>query len=285
MPRKPLPPQLGTAFTISQARRAGASRGRMRAGDLRRPFHGVRVAGDLGSLVSRAKALLPVLPPGSAFSHWTAAQLWHLPLPPGHPSDLQVTLPAGAGRIRRPGVCVHRASRPAVRHRSGLRVVTPEATWCDLAGTLDLADLVILGDAVVSRIDSTETLCQALAAYSGRRGVAAAREALGLVRIGSRSPQETRGRLLFHDWGLPEPELNADILDESGWLANVDFLWRARRVIGEYYGGVHASSWKQDLGRTALLEDAGFRVVVMTGRDFGPGNAQLRARLRRLLTD
>ncbi len=224
-----------------------------------------------------------MLPPGSAFSHWTGADLYRLPTPYRTDTDLHVTLPPGANRIRRPGVHCHRARRPIVRHSSGLPVVAPAAIWLDLAGLIALVDVVILGDAIAAREASVDSLTDAVAAGGGRRGVARARAALELVRVGSGSPQETRGRLVFRDWGLPEPELNIDLHDETGWLATADYLWRERRVVGEYYGEVHAASWRQDLGRTGILEDAGFTVVVMTKRDFGPGRGRLRARLERLL--
>lgn len=95
---------------------------------------------------------------------------------------------------------------------------------------------------------------------------------------------ETRARLLFEQWGLPEPELNVDVFDvHGGWIARVDFLWRTAGVVGEYYGAVHGNSWTGDLTRSAQLEDAGYRVVVMTSRDLGVGAGDLRARLTRLL--
>lgn len=241
------------------------------------------MVGAIDDLVSRARALLPVLPPGSGFSHRTGADLWNLPVPWEAGSGLEVTIPPEAHRIRRVGVQCHRAARPIVQHSSGLPVVEPSAIWCDLADTLDIVDLVVLGDVIAGRERSVDPLACAVTERTGRRGIVRAREALGLVRLGSGSPQETRGRLMFRDWGLPEPELNVDVHDRSGWLATVDYLWRDRGVVGEYYGEVHARSWRQDLGRTGLLEDAGLTVVVMTKHDFGPGRERLRARLQRLL--
>ncbi len=94
---------------------------------------------------------------------------------------------------------------------------------------------------------------------------------------------ETAARLQFHDWGLPEPELNVSIVEYDGWVATVDFLWRAQRVVAEYYGEVHQGSWRNDLARTAQLEDAGHRVVVVTRRDLGVGALDLCRRLTRLL--
>src|SRR6478609_7351815 len=47
---RPLPPDLGSAFRISTARRAGASIARMRATDLDRPFWGVRTVRAHGAV-------------------------------------------------------------------------------------------------------------------------------------------------------------------------------------------------------------------------------------------
>lgn len=62
----------------------------------------------------------------------------------------------------------------------------------------------------------------------------------------------------------------------------VDFLWPDRRVVAEYYGEVHSPTWKDDLARAAMIEDAGYAMVVITDHDFRRQQA-LRARLLRLL--
>ena len=57
-----------------------------------------------------------------------------------------------AARVRRAGCSGHRGLESRrVMQRNGLRVVSPEDTWCDLAalGELNLDELIVLGDAVV----------------------------------------------------------------------------------------------------------------------------------------
>ena len=83
--------------------------------------------------------------------------------------------------------------------------------------------------------------------------------------------------------GLPEPGLNVDLHDESGWVACVDFLWPGPRVVAEYYGSVHGPTWRADLARAALVEDTGHSVVVITDEDLTSRQVALRQRLERLL--
>ena len=109
-----------------------------------------------------------------------------------------------------------------------------------------------------------------------------------LARAGSASPGESRARCTFFTWGLPEPELNAPVLDAHGqWLATSDFLWRRARVVGEYDGDIHRTNrrrWQLERERRAAIEDAGYTYVEMTALSFDdPTCRGLRARLTRLL--
>lgn len=275
-------------FTLTEAAVEGVPSSRTRASDLVIPFRGVRLpAGPVDDELAELRALARLLPGSAAFTHRTAARLWGLPLPRRleamWPGD--VTLPAGSHRVRRPGLRCHIADRETALLRNGLRATTLGATWCDLASELALGELVQVGDAIVNR-EGWDVLELGAAAdrYDGRRGRVTIREALPLVRAGSRSPRETFARLLFVEWGLPEPELNAEVHDgQRGWLGCVDYLWRARRTIAEYYGAVHGPSWKDDLARVAAFQDAGWSVVVITDDDLRVRRAEIRARLERLL--
>lgn len=82
-PIRPLPIQLQRGpFTRQEALSAGLDDVRLRASDLRRPFHGVRVASDVAlTLVQRCDAYLLRMPPDAFFSGTTAARLHGVPLP------------------------------------------------------------------------------------------------------------------------------------------------------------------------------------------------------------
>lgn len=287
MERPPLPTHLSGAFTVSEAREVGISRSRLRALDLSTPWTGVRLPAALADDdLARLTALLHVLPAGAAFSHVTAARLARLPLPArlDRAWPCHVTVPSDHHRIRRTDVVTHRADRPCVRHSTGLPVTDLGTTWCDLAADLTTVELVQAGDAIVNRQGwSVAALAASAEAHLGHRGRRTIRAALPLVRPGSGSPKETEVRLLVGEWGLPEPELNAQIRDETGWLARPDLLWRNRRVVAEYYGDVHGPTWKEDLARAALITDAGYAVVIITSHDLRRRQAALRARLEHLL--
>jgi transcriptional regulator with AbiEi antitoxin domain of type IV toxin-antitoxin system len=123
------------------------------------------------------------------------------------PDSTPIALIAPHGR-RRPGIVV-RAERIApeeVRTIAGIEVTSPARTAFDLARHLSrdaavtlldqLAACTHVGDAQVARL---------LDLYSGARGIARAPVALALMNGGTRSPEETRLRLLLHDAGLPPP--------------------------------------------------------------------------------
>ena len=77
---------------------------------------------------------------------------------------------------------------------------------------------------------------------------------------------ESTTRLMFVNGGLPEPEINATVLDEHGaWVAEVDFLWREAQLIAEFQGRFHAGAQhrESDECRRALLEGLGYRVRFM----------------------
>ncbi len=185
----------------------GLGEGRLRHRDLSRPTHGVRQAGtdpQKTELLQVAEAASLVLPSGSAFSHLTAARTLGLPVPkrwaPAEPLDVMNV--SAAPKIRRAGCEGHRGleSRRVVQ-RNGLRVVSPEDTWCDLAstGTLDLDELIVLGDAVVhhQRGIPPRQLDDAVSRGRGWRGRRLMEEALSQLRPRNNSPMETRARLFF----------------------------------------------------------------------------------------
>ena len=95
-------------------------------------------------------------------------------------------------------------------------------------------------------------------------------EAGALVRVGSRSPMETRSRLMFHRAGFPEPQLNSDVFDaHGGWLLEGDLVWHQHRVIGEYQGADHADRKRRsaDSFRIGLAEDEDYTVIEIFAED------------------
>ena len=160
---------------------------------------------------------------------------------------------------------------PEPRRLRGLPVTGPERTFLDLAGTLDLVDLVVLGDSLV-RLGRT-TPADLVAQAREHRGphAALARRAAALVRAGVDSPMETRLRLLVVLAGLPEPVVNHVLRDEDGgWAYRFDLSWPHLRIALEYDGRQHADSsrqWVRDVRRREDLDGRGWRLVIALSGD------------------
>ncbi|HUZ39278.1 MAG TPA: DUF559 domain-containing protein [Streptosporangiaceae bacterium] len=99
---------------------------------------------------------------------------------------------------------------------------------------------------------------------------------------------ESISRVVFHDEGLPPPELQAWVGDEDVVVGRVDFLWQAHRTIGEADGAVKyrdPSRAIAQLQRDARLREAGFEVVHFTWDEIirvpGQVAAAIRAAFRR----
>ena len=253
MPRTPfpLPPSVagGGPFPTQEANALGVSRGRLRATDLDRPTWGVRRTRAVPSgpqrdrplgpdprLLEQARAYAVGLPPDAAFCSVTAARLHALPLP-----------------------WTWESSEP-------LDVIR----MTDLAGRLALPDLVAVGDALLlpRGLLAPADFAEAVTRRPGARGIRKARHAARLLRPGAASPWESKARVVFHEEGLPEPELNVDIISSDGdWLARGDFVWRRAKVVGEFDGDHHRTDrrlWQYERERRAGLEDDGWRYIEFT---------------------
>jgi hypothetical protein len=187
---------------------------------------------------------------------------------------LHVVHDIDAAQIRRAGVVGHRALHPrATGMVDGLPVVGPADTWVDLGELVGrgkpvgLDDLIVVGDACATALDTTTPLRVALAKRIRPRGKRTLMEALEYIRVGSWSPRETQCRLMFVRAGLPEPKLNEPIFaswDPRLLLGYGDLVWRIElpdgrmiKVIGEYQGKEFHESDEQrahDKARRELFE-------------------------------
>lgn len=316
-----LPDGLGNVFPVSEALAAGVSRERLSRSDLRTPFHGVRARrlhehgeesddpfeAQAEQRRRRAREYAPRLRPGQFFSHETAAALWRAPLPlarigprlaTGEEIPVHVSGLGAAPLVRTRGVAAHRAraATSAVTVIDGMPATTAASTWASLGG-LALLDLVALGDyfcrawrpgpgrpnAGMPSIATPDEL--RIAVDSGRRvGIRRLRQAIKLIRTDSWSPRESAVRCHLVLAGLPEPELNHDVYDDSGrFLACVDLAYPERRVAIEYHGMLHRDRYAADVERIAALRAAGWIVIEVTAALFRTPDglvARVRAALR-----
>jgi hypothetical protein len=289
--RKPLPADLHPdAFRVRDALVAGASRKRLRAGDLTADFRGARSRTD-----DLRRALLPVMSPGDAFAGPTAAQIWQLPLPrrEGHDTRLHVSL-LGNRRVRRPGVVSSRRHDGSPRIVDGLPVLDPIATWMSLGGILSSPDLtavldrLITGTITTPPLGSLDAVDIALDAAGSCRGIRRLRAARAAARVGSWSRPETLLRLLIVGAGLPEPTLNSPVALEDGGYAYPDLAWPEFLIAIEYDGRWHDSAPGQpdaDAVRHERLVDVGWTVVRIRAGELFDQPFVVVARLVRRLRD
>jgi Protein of unknown function (DUF559) len=276
-------------FSRAQARAAG-----IRLREILGPeFHKILYDSYVSATVPittrlRARAALDISVPGSYISHQTAAELWGGLVPAC--SDVHVTVPGEAPRTRRQGIKAH-STRGSTKTSTlqGLAIASPTQTFLDLACSLDLVELVVLGDSLVKAKRVTpEDLVAAASEWVGN-GVVRARRAARFARKGVDSPKETRLRMLLVLAGLPEPTVNVIIRNPDGsWRMRFDLSYPGLKLIIEYDGRQHAENsgqWRRDLSRREELDGLGWRSIVVTSDDLRDAPEAVLNRVRDALID
>lgn len=317
VPPIPFPSRLAPALGVSKERLRRGDVCRPRRGVVSRLTRGARIPGEEEEeLRERAVLVSLAIDDEHAFSHDTALELLELPTVriPKAGDRIHVTTPTTRSRIRVEGVLPHKGLETrSVVQRHGLRVVGEHDTWCDLGERirvqrLTVGDLVMVGDAILRRAadvevatrrddwrwepdsraakeriaraaaeQAREQLAVTLASRVRPRGKVMLLQALPLLRHRSKSPQESRARLVMLDEGLPEPLLNQELFaaDGSGLLGEFDFVWErpagstTRGVVAEYQGEHHAERRQRsaDEAKRGLAEDDGWVFVPIWAED------------------
>jgi hypothetical protein len=181
----------------------------------------------------------------------------------------------------------HRADLPpsSVEEYASLRCTALDRLWLDLAGMtgMTLGALVAAGDYLVcehrrpfharTAMVPLDQLRTAVAASTGRRGLALAREALPLLRVGVDSVKETELRLMLLGAGLSMFEVGVCVKGAGGREAWVDLASVVFRVAIEYDGAHHLTPEQQrrDAERRQILASAGYRLVELNKADLALG--------------
>jgi very-short-patch-repair endonuclease len=283
--------QLGP-FGVADALASGISPSRLRGKDLRTPFRGVRIPHI--QPLDHVDAYAQRMPAHQHFSHITAALLWGFELPPrltGGPLHVTAVFPHRGPRIA--GVIGHQGLPDrSVMLRRSVRVSTAADTWCALATTLSLDELIIAGDSATRRkspLTSLNELAAAVSVAEGKRGNRRAREALGFVRARTDSSRETELRLMIIRSGLPEPIVNYPIRNEYGaFVAFGDLAYPEYKVLVEYDGGQHREDEKQfnrDIDRLDDVMELDWRVIRVNKSHVVARSASRLAKIRTALVD
>jgi Protein of unknown function (DUF559) len=98
-------------------------------------------------------------------------------------------------------------------------------------------------------------------------GIQRARRLVAFADPLAESVLESISRAVFHEHGLPPPELQVWVGDEDEIAGRVDFFWREQRTIAEADGAIKYTGPARalaQLNRDARLRAAGFEVVHFT---------------------
>lgn len=271
MPPPPLPPELsGRVFTRADAQRHGISAGTLRGPRITPVLLGVYryTETELTPELAVAAARL-VLPPDAVLCR-SSAIAWHgLVWRPLFPLHFASNL---ARRSRQASIRLHRHDGTLMPSDvRGVPTTGPDRTFVDCGTQLSLPELVATGDWLLAHGLTDELTLRNYVLQSHLDGVQRARIAAELVRPGSESPRESMARFNLVAWGLPEPKLNIDVLDDDGrFLGRGDLVYEEWRVVAEYDGWYHerdAAQRQRDILRREGFERAGWRVVVLTSAD------------------
>lgn len=291
-----LPQQLmDRAFTAAEAFSRDVPRERLRRKDIVALGSGVYATKALaerstprGVLVLKVQALARERPDVWA-SHVTAAQLHELWLPPRLLDDAHIHLSQPAETmiwVRRKGVCGHRVViRPQdVATRDGFRLSTPGRTWLEVASLCSVRELIIMGDQLVrhpyprfeGRTEPHTTVQDLAALLDGSRGAPGRRRcltALGWIRVGADSVQETALRLALISAGLPEPTLQVPAKPGFRWSPRADLGYPAFKLAIQYEGDTHFTPQQQraDQRRDNIFLAEGWRVLRFNAEDSREG--------------
>jgi hypothetical protein len=278
----PLPTRGVRYAELTEALKRRDIRHATHGGELRKVGHGLYIPAPETPFEER-RATLEALCWGSQHlvSHHTAAALWGIldgdPGPPYH-----LTTPPQDSRMKRPNLVIaHRVHVPVADRTQldGLPITSPARTWVDVALSSSVIQGLIVADRCRRRgrtefgedprpVASAAELEAALSRRGRPRGIKRARQALHLSRDGVDSPQETRLRYVMAQAGLPEPEVNAWIRDESGrGVVQPDLSIRQYRLAIQYEGWefhTDAEQMAKDIRRQELTEALGWVEVRIT---------------------
>ncbi len=260
---------LDAPFTRGMLRLRGLDPNLVRRSEFSQVIRSVWVRSKAVDDDTRTRAALALHPPDAIASHFSAARLLGLPVPEHLFEHVTVFRPED--RRWRPELKIHVTKRP--RHVvvvRGMRCTGPVTTFIQMAGSLPVVDLVVLGDALVKRFRLSPSKLVRACRDSSDYYAGAALTAARYVRRGVDSPMESRLRMLLVLAGLPEPKVDVRDLDDSGaWRRRYDLCYPEYRLIVEYDGRQHAADieqWQSDLDRREELDDEHVRILVVTAR-------------------
>jgi very-short-patch-repair endonuclease/predicted transcriptional regulator of viral defense system len=258
----------------------------VKRGHLHAIHRGVYRVGPLVAVRAREMAAVLASGAGACISHHSAAVLWEL-LPPGSAPAVVAVIVRGRHRRVRPGIASHR--EPTLRadevtHLEGIPITTAARTMLDLAGLTSSRQL----ERALARCQrihpaAWDALPELLRRHPRHPGSRRLRAILGsgTTPALTRSEAEERLLALIRRGRLREPEANVRIHG-----LEVDFLWRAERLVVEVDGFAFHSSkraFEGDRLRDGDLVGHGLRVARVTWHQLTNEPEALLVRLTRAI--
>jgi Protein of unknown function (DUF559) len=209
-----------------------------------------------------------VLPEGTTFAGGTAAWLHGLATDPLNP--IEVIVGPDKGVRSRSGLTARRwvvdASDLVVAR--GPRATSVHRTLADICCWREPVEaLVVLDMAIASGVAERVALMHYARSIGTRAGSVIFRELIELAEP-AESPMETRLRWLFHQNGLPRPQVQVNLYNAAGGLiARADMYYPATRLVVEFDGMNHVQRLVSDDRRQNLLVNAGYQLLRFTTAD------------------
>ena len=212
---------------------------------------------------------------------WAACRWWGANFFDGLHTDGRTTIPVPLAIGRRGKVRSDHAvtvshevlTADEVVTKGGLRITSRErATFDEMRRTGDVREAVGTMDMMAA---AEQTSIVRMQRYAERHGgwsrIGLVREALDLACEHSRSPNETRLRLIWVlDCRLAQPLVNSAILDREGRVLGIaDLLDEVAGLVVEYDGADHRGAIRhsKDVAKEERLRRVGLEVARVTGPD------------------
>lgn len=296
-PHCPVAERQAGLVTRDQALSAGITHGvvdgRVRAERWQRLARDVyRVPGSAPTWRQTVLAAVLTAGDGAAASHRSAAALWKLP--GFYPGPVDVTRLRGRSRVARIGTLHETRFLPHghVTAVERIPVTSPGRTLLDLCGTLHpkRAERAVANALAMKLV--TPARLHVLLAEAGKKG----RAGSGLLRRlvderddGQPPPESVLESLLMTVLGaagLPAPERQLCLGNETELIGRVDFAYTHARLVVEADSRRHHSSWldaEADRRRDASLMTAGWHVLRVTWNQLVHRPEEVTAAVRAVL--
>jgi hypothetical protein len=185
--------------------------------------------------------------------------------------DLHVLNPE-CGQLRcADGLVVHRRDGAPLATVDGRPATAPAWTAVEVArGLRRPRALATLDAAPRSGTCDRRGMLAAAGAQTGRRGIVHVRELIPLAAAEAESPMESEARLMMIDGGLPNPELQFEVVDRDGRRWRLDFAWPDKKFAVEYDGfDFHADpeALRRDRQKRAALHELDWTVMSIVSDD------------------